>query len=142
MFGDVFIDVVVGIGMRHDAEQQHCDQAKALHVRSPSVRPAAAILRRAGRARWFRSLRLQIGKLECFRAKRKPVRANKTRQAKQSELSPKIQPDSWMPPDRVLSDPCIDVLVVAGVTDTVVAFYRGERIGFPRAVSASPANGA
>ncbi|HEV3114537.1 MAG TPA: hypothetical protein VGY99_28965, partial [Candidatus Binataceae bacterium] len=56
--------VVVGIGMRHDAEQQHCGQAKAFHVRSPSVRPAAAILRRAGRARGFRWFLLQVGKLD------------------------------------------------------------------------------
>lgn len=56
------------------------------------------------------------------------------------KLSTGMQSVSWVPFDSVLSDPRIDMLVVAGVTDTVVAFHRGERIEFPRAVSAGPAN--
>jgi hypothetical protein len=52
------------------------------------------------------------------------------------KLSARSQPVSWTPPDSILSDPSIDVLVVAGVTDLVVAFHRGATIAFPRAVPA------
>jgi hypothetical protein len=53
-------------------------------------------------------------------------------------LSPQEQSVSWQPPDSILSDPRIDVLVVAAVTDLVVAFHRGEAIEFPRTVSPRP----
>jgi hypothetical protein len=51
-------------------------------------------------------------------------------------LSPQEQSVSWEPSDSILSDPRIDVLVVAAVTDLVVAFHRGEAIEFPHMVSA------
>jgi hypothetical protein len=54
------------------------------------------------------------------------------------ELSKLSQSVSWEPSTSILSDPRTDVLVVAGVTDTVVAFHRGETIDFPRAISARP----
>lgn len=54
------------------------------------------------------------------------------------ELSPEKQSVSWEPPESILSDPRIDVLVVAAVTDAVVAFHSGESMGFPRAISARP----
>jgi len=50
------------------------------------------------------------------------------------KLSPREQSASWTPSDNVLSDPRVDVLAVAGVTDVVVAFHRGEAIKFPRVI--------
>jgi hypothetical protein len=51
-------------------------------------------------------------------------------------LSPREQSVSWEPSDSMLSDPRTDVLVVAAVTDLVVAFHRGEAIELPHKVSA------
>ena len=47
-------------------------------------------------------------------------------------LSPSEQSVSWTPSDSVLADPRVDVLVVARVTDMVVAFHRGETIAVPK----------
>jgi hypothetical protein len=55
------------------------------------------------------------------------------------ELTTQMQSVSWAPADSILSDPRIDVLVVAGVTDTVVAFHHGDKIEFPKVVSPQPA---
>jgi hypothetical protein len=54
------------------------------------------------------------------------------------KLTPSEQSVSWQPPDSILSDRSIDVLVVAAVTDAVVAFHRGETVALPRTVSPRP----
>ncbi len=47
------------------------------------------------------------------------------------ELTPGMRSVTWKPPDSILSDPRIDVLTVAALTDMVVAFHRGEGIDLP-----------
>lgn len=77
---------------------------------------------------------------EAFGQYRVALRANGEEQVLiyTVELSPEKQSVSWKPPESILSDPRIDVLVVAAVTDAVVAFHRGESITFPHAISAAP----
>jgi hypothetical protein len=50
------------------------------------------------------------------------------------ELTGERRSVSWKPADSILSDPRIDVLVVAALTDMVVAFHRGDRIDLPRQI--------
>ena len=50
------------------------------------------------------------------------------------ELTGEMRAVSWKPPDSILSDPRIDVLVVAALTDMVVAFHRGDRTDLPRQI--------
>jgi hypothetical protein len=48
------------------------------------------------------------------------------------ELTSEMRSVSWTPPDSILSDPRIDVLTVAALTDLVVAFHCGDRVDLPR----------
>jgi hypothetical protein len=53
------------------------------------------------------------------------------------ELSSDIRAIRWKPSDSILADPNVDIRVVANLTDTVVAFHRGETVEFPKLLSAS-----
>ena len=51
------------------------------------------------------------------------------------ELTGEMRSVSWKPADSILSDPRVDVLIVAALTDMVVAFHRGDRIDLPHRIS-------
>jgi hypothetical protein len=50
------------------------------------------------------------------------------------ELTPQLRSISWQPSDSVLSDPRIEVLIVAALTDLVVAFHHGDRVDLPQQI--------
>jgi hypothetical protein len=50
------------------------------------------------------------------------------------ELTPEVRSISWKPSDSILSDPRIEVLTVAALTNMVVAFHRGDRVDLPRQI--------
>ncbi len=48
------------------------------------------------------------------------------------------QATRWAPPNSILSDTRVDVLIVASVSDTVVAFHQGKNVQFPKEMSPVP----
>ncbi|HUD88982.1 MAG TPA: hypothetical protein VMR17_21230 [Xanthobacteraceae bacterium] len=47
------------------------------------------------------------------------------------ELKGKGRSVSWQPSESILADSRIDVLIVAALTDLVVAFHRGDTVPLP-----------